>query len=132
MQIEKLQTAYQDLYSYAIDLEEYVLTVDTNSRKKNLIVTGIPDILNETSDTLINRLYGIFQPYVDILDRCDFDVAYRLGSPSRNPKRSRPMVVKFFCESIRNLISQIRFNLEDDDDNAKIYLNEDLSKILID
>lgn len=129
-QIDKLQSAYQELYSYAVDLEDHILSVDTNSRKKNLIVTGIPEVLNENSDILINKLYGIFQPYLDILDRCDFDVAYRLGTPPKNHKKNRPIVVKFFCESIRNLVSQIRFNLEDDDETARIYLNDNLPKIL--
>lgn len=131
-QMEKLQTAYHDIYSYACDLEDHILAVDQNTRKRNLIVTGIPEVVNENSDTLIAKLYGIFQPYIDILDRSDFDVAYRLGDVNRNPRKGRPIVVKFFCEAVRNLVSQIRFNLDDDESTSKIYLNEDLPKILND
>lgn len=132
VQMDKLQTAYQDIYSYACDLEDHILTVDQNTRKKNLIVSGIPEVLNENSDTLIAKLYGIFQPYIDILDRSDFDVAYRLGDAHRKSKKGRPIVVKFFCEAIRNLVSQIRFNFDDDESTSKIYLNEDLPKTLND
>lgn len=90
---------------------------------------------NENLITLILRLYKFFSQYVDTLDRDDFDTAYRLGDagPRKGKKpRSRPIVVKFFRESVRNQISQIRFDLDDDSAKKKIYVNDDLPKVIND
>lgn len=51
--IDKLQDAYTEILNYAADLEESILSLDTNSRKKNLIITGISEVPNENSITLI-------------------------------------------------------------------------------
>lgn len=130
--LDDLGTAYQDLITYTTDLEEHFLTVDSYSHKKNLIVTGIQEVPNETSDTLIGQMLATFSDYVDTLSRDDFDVAYRIGSPTRGKKTSRPILVKFTRESVRNEISRIRFALDDDDATKQIYLNEDLPKALND
>lgn len=131
--INKLQDAYSELMDYTSDLEEYVLSLDINSRKKNLIITGVNEVPNENTTTLIIRLYNFFSQYVDTLEREDFDTAYRIGTKSSGKKpRSRPIVVKFFREATRNQISQIRFDLDDEVANRKVYVNEDLPKIIND
>lgn len=137
--INKLQEAYSDIVDYAADLEESILSLDTNSRKKNLIITGINEVPNENPVTLILRLYKFFSQYVDTLEREDFDTAYRLGDPinrrgkkQKQKQRSRPIVVKFFRESVRNQISQVRFDLDDDASKKKIYVNDDHPKAIND
>lgn len=131
--IDKLQDAYSELMDYTSDLEEYVLYLDINSRKKNLIVTGVNEVPNENTTTLIIRLYNFFSQYVDTLEREDFDTANRIGTKFHGKKtRSTPIVVKFFRESTRNQISQIRFDLNDALGNNKIYVNDDLPKVVND
>lgn len=46
-----------------------------NSGKKNLIITGVNEVPNENTSTLIIRLYNFFSQYVDTLERDDFDTA---------------------------------------------------------
>lgn len=91
-----------------------VLSIDVNTRKKNLIITGIAESPNETSQTLISSLYGIFIHYIDTLEEEDFDLAFRLGLTIRNRKNPRPILVKMHRESVRNSINQVRFDLEDE------------------
>lgn len=126
-----LENAYQELYSYTADLEEHILTVDANTRKRNIIVSGIAESPNETSSSLVAHLHGLFVQYVDTLLLEDFDSAYRLGSV-KGKKHNRPLVVKFISEAKRNKVSRIRFNLEDDENTKNVYLNEDLPKTLND
>lgn len=52
-----------------------------------------------------------------------------LGLPSCS---KRPSHVKVTCESIRNEISDIRFNLDGNQDTKQVYLNEDLPQVLND
>lgn len=124
--IEKLSSAYQDLHDYASDLEEYILSVDVSSQKKNLIITGLDENLNETSETIIVRLSN----YVDTLVRSDFDLNYRIGVPPKNRNKGRPILVKMNGESARNTIAQVKFQLDDEAVNKNIYLNDDLPKVL--
>lgn len=128
--IDKLSAAYQDLQDYTADLEDYILSVDVSSRKKNLIITGLDENLNETSETIIVRLFGIFSNYVDTLERSDFDLAYRIGKPPKNRNKGRPILVKMHRENARNAIAQVKFQLDDEAVNKNVYLNDDLPKVI--
>lgn len=113
--------------SYAEDLEDYILTLDSATRKRNLIISGLSEAKGETPDTLPLTVYKFIQPYVNILELSDIDCAYRLG---RKDGKSRPILCKFIKESMRNSVAAIRNNLNEEDSQQKIYLNDDLPQLL--
>lgn len=127
--IARLRLNHADLLSYTHDLEEYLITLDTNARKKNLIVSGFDESLNETPEVLIIKLTQFFSTYVDTLEMSDIETAFRLGVKPKNNKDPRSLLVKFHSESMRNKVSQIRLGLDDDNSKRKVYLNDDLPKV---
>lgn len=78
--ISELQSANGELREFSNALQESIINVDLVSRKKNLVITGVQEVLNESSDILCAYLYDMFVEYVDTLELSDFDLAYRLGS----------------------------------------------------
>lgn len=127
--ISRLKVDHNDLLSYTRDLEEYLITLDTNARKKNLIVSGFDESLNETPEVLVIKLTQFFSAYVDTLEMSDIETAFRLGVKPKNNNNPRSLLVKFHNESMRNKVSQIRLGLDDDNSKRKVYLNDDLPKI---
>lgn len=108
-------------------------------RKKHLILTGIPEDDSEqksvadtsegetdqfaTHRVALKTLASIH----DVLIFDDIDCAYRIGRKGAKP---RPILVKFCCESVRDLVNKKRFHLKDCDDTKATYINDDLpSKI---
>lgn len=127
--IARMKNDHSDLLSYTHDLEEYLITLDTNIRKKNLMVSGFDESLNETSEVLIIKLTQFFSTYVDTLEMSDIETAFRLGAKPKTNRNPRPLLVKFHSEAMRNKVSQIRLGLDDDNSTRKVYLNDDLPKI---
>lgn len=125
-----LQQSYADLFDYTHDLEEYVLSIDVNIRKKNLIVSGIAESPNETSQSLISSLHEIFVEYIDTLEEDDFDLAFRLGLVVKNQKNPRPILVKVHKESVRNSIIQMKYDEDDESAYKNMFVNDDLPKIM--
>lgn len=130
--ISDLQTANGELREFSNALQESVINIDLASRKKNLVITGVQEVLNESSDILCAYLYDMFVEYVDTLEITDFDMAYRLGSAGAFRTKPRPILVKFLRESVRDSIAAIRAQLTDEDTDDRIYLNSDLPKSLSD
>lgn len=64
--------------SYAEDLEDYILNLDSAIRKKNLVISGLSDDKKETTDSLLLRCYNFLQQYVETLEFSDVDCAYQL------------------------------------------------------
>lgn len=110
--------------AYAEDLEDYILTLDSATRKRNLIISGLGEDKGESPDTLPLVVYKFVQPYVEL---SDIDCAYRLG---KKDGKSRPVLCKFVKEKVRNTVASIRTNLNEEDNQAKIYLNDDLPQLL--
>lgn len=122
-----LEAEIREIKEYAAELEDYILQLDSASRKKNLVITGLSEAKGESTDFLVLRVFNFFQPYVSTLDTTDIDCAYRLGKKSA---KSRPIVCKFVCEKTRNEVYAIRSELNDDASTTKVYLNEDLPQII--
>lgn len=122
-----LETEIREIKEYATELEDYILQLDSASRKKNLVITGLSESKGESADFLALRVFNFFQPYVSTLDTTDIDCTYRLGKKS---SKSRPIICKFVCEKTRNEVYSIRNELSDDASTTKVYLNEDLPQII--
>lgn len=128
--IQDLQFANGELREFSNALQESIINVDLASRKKNLVITGIQEVLNESSEILCAYLYDMFVEFIDTLELSDFDLAYRIGSPGAFRSRPRPILVKFVRESVRDSIAAIRAQLSDEDTNDRVFVNNDLPKTL--
>lgn len=113
--------------AYAADLEEYILSLDSATRKRNLVISGLSEGKKETTDSLLILVYNFIQPYIETFELDDIDIVYRLGRPTG---RSRPILCKFVREKTRNDVAAIRPSLSDDDSEKRIYLNDDLPQLI--
>lgn len=125
--LSDLEKENSELKSYSEELEDYILTLDSTTRKRNLIISGLGEGNDENAETLPLLIYNFFQPYIDTLETADIDCAYRLGQPGT---RARPILCKFAKESIQNETASARNILKDEDSNTKVYLNDDLPQLL--
>lgn len=140
----KLQRDHSDLVKYTSFLEEYCLDLDTKSRKKHLILTGIaetqaenkpgkgPTIDGEENEMEVEEsnynptngvALSVLQSIHETLTYEDIDVAYRVGKRGLGP---RPILIKFAREQVRNEVNRKRTNLKDSDETKSSFLNEDL------
>lgn len=147
----KLQRDHSDLVKYTCFLEEYCLDLDTKSRKKHLILTGVAETQEEnkpgrvplsgdenenendmeTEESSFNPTLGValsvLQSIQETLTYEDIDVAYQVGHKGSG---TRPILIKFAREHIRNEVNRKRILLKDSDETKTTFLNEDLpSKI---
>lgn len=144
----RLESNYTSLCNYTKSLEDYCLELDLGSRKKHLLLTGIPETEEEdrgaaraasndnendppdnegeggspnpTHELVLTTLSNIH----DTILFDDIDVTYRIGrKKGPNP---RPILVKFVRESLRNEISKKRRLLRGSDETHGTFINEDL------
>lgn len=127
--IASLEAENKEIRNYASDLEEYVLNLDSATRKRNLVISGLGETKGETPSTLLIRIYKFLMTYVDTLELSDIDCVYRLG---KQGGRNRPILCKFVKEKVRNAVASIKMNLNDEDADKKIYLNDDLPQLIKD
>lgn len=125
--IERLERENQEIRDYAADIEEYVLQVDSSSRKRNIVISGIAENKGENSDSLVLCVYKYLQPYLETLGIEDIDCAFRLG---KKTGKARPILCKFTKEKTRNDIYAIRTALNDTEATTKVYLNDDLPQLI--
>lgn len=125
--IERLERENQEIRDYAADIEEYVLQVDSSSRKRNIVISGLGENKGENSDSLVMRVFKYLQPYLETLGIEDIDCAYRLG---KKTGKARPILCKFAKEKTRNDIYAIRSALNDTESTTKVYLNDDLPQLI--
>lgn len=127
--IASLEAENREIKTYASDLEEYVLNLDSTTRKRNLVISGLNETKGETTDSLLLRVFKFLMSYVEFLELSDIDCVYRLG---KRGGRSRPILCKFVKEKTRNDVAAIKMNLNDEDSEKKIYLNDDLPQLIND
>lgn len=127
--ISALEAENKEIRNYASDLEEYVLNLDSATRKRNLVISGLGETKGETPSTLLIRVFKFLMTYVESLELADFDCVYRLG---KQGGRNRPILCKFVKEKVRNTVASIKMNLNDEDSEKKIYLNDDLPQLIND
>lgn len=90
--IDKLERENHEIRDYAADIEEYVLQLDSSTRKRNIVISGLGENKGETSDSLVMRVFKFLQPYLETLGIGDLDCAYRLG---KKMGKTRPILCKF-------------------------------------
>lgn len=66
--------------------------MDSATRKRNLVITGMDEVKGESSDSLLIRVVKFLMTYVETLELSDIDCVYRLGKKSG---RNRPILCKF-------------------------------------
>lgn len=142
--LSNLQNSHNSLGHYTEVLEALCLELDTNSRRKHLILTGIPESKSEKSvgnenndenstvetpmeestfDPCHAVAFETLSSIMDTLTQEDIDVAYRMGRKGTQP---RPILIKFARESVRNEVNKRRFQLKEVDATKSAYLNPDL------
>ncbi|CAL8134490.1 unnamed protein product [Orchesella dallaii] len=82
----------------------------------NLIVSGIVEKASETNENLRQIVDAFITRICN--KNIGFDTIYRIDSKNMS---NRPVRVRFFCHSDRNMVYQSTENLPDD-----LYINEDL------
>lgn len=126
--LTRVEAENRELKAYAEELEDLILNLDSATRKRNFVITGLAESNDERSDSLILLVYNYLQTFVETLDISDFDCAYRLGKRSN---KTRPILCKLVKESVRNDICSVRNSLNDEDSETKVYLNDDLPQLMI-
>lgn len=125
--IEILERENREIRDYASDIEEYVLQVDSSTRKKNIVISGLSETKKESTESLIMLVFKYLHPYLETLEIGDIDTAYRLGKKSA---RTRPILCKFTKEKTRNDLYAIRSALNDSETPTKVFLNDDLPQLI--
>lgn len=127
--IATLEAENKEIKTFASDLEDYVLNLDSSTRKRNLVISGMSESKGESPDSLLIRVFKFLMAYVNTLELSDIDCVYRLG---KQGGRNRPILCKFVKEKVRNAVAAIKMNLNDEDAEKKIYLNDDLPQLIND
>ena len=118
LETEESRSAYQ-----MNRLDEKVDRVDTHSRRKNLILEGVPEVgANEDVGKTIWNMFVQLNIYTGI----DFDACYRQGNFSAN--RTRPIVISFMKQTDRDMVYSSRMNLRKTMSYKQVWIIEDLGQ----
>ena len=96
--------------------------LETHSRKNNLILEGIPEVENETSEKSEELVKDVFKNTLHVNDDMDLAAVHRYGPESED--RPRPIVVSFQYPRDRRSIWKKRTNLK----GSNYVLQESVSK----
>ncbi|CAF1531172.1 unnamed protein product [Didymodactylos carnosus] len=128
-QIEKLQLTVDELDNTATELYEYVDQLEMRyneleqyNKRKNLIIHGIPETLNEHTDKIA---MDIAKWIGHSLDEKSIYASHRL--PTSNKNIPRPIVVGFLRYSDRQAIIKNRQKLRTHQRYKNVFINEHLS-----
>lgn len=105
-------------------LESRIRDLELNSRRNNLIITGIPEAVTNLYDWLDNLGKVLIEEIPDV------EIIHRLGKQRENANRPRPALVRFVRKSQRDAFWRERFNLNDRKKGGRagfnnIFLEED-------
>ena len=117
MENEDKRTQYQ-VKKTEVKLEK----LETASKKKNLVIEGIPEVDGSVED--VEKTLGKLFDRLQIKQRVNFDACYRLGA--YNNRRDRPILVCFEKMADRDLIYNRRMELRRTPELKQIWINEDI------
>ena len=110
-----------------VTLEHENDNVEQYSRRANLRVCGIPEAnAGEDTDTIVLAVFNDKLGMEPPLQPSDLERSHRLGRKAddgQGPSRTRPIIVRFGSERVRDTVYRARTRLKGHD----IYINEDLT-----
>ena len=99
--------------------------IETASKKKNLLIDGIPEVADRRED--VEKTVGDLFDQLSVREGINFDACFRVGPFIKH--RVRPILVAFERQSDRDLIYEKRFDLKRTKDYQKIWVNEDMGAL---
>lgn len=131
--INALETDMKCLKTYARELEDYCISLDTTIRNHHVLITGVTEYADETVNLVAFRILQACFPEIDVTD---IDYCYRIGfNPINNPvgrKKNRPILVKLMREDHRRIIFQNKNALKETEEYGNVYINDDLPQVVND
>ena len=99
--------------------------LETASKKKNLLVEGIPEKADrkEVAENTIGELFD----QIGVDKGINFDACFRLGPYNKN--KARPILISFERQTDRDMIYSRRFELKKTKDFQRVWLNEDMGPL---
>ena len=128
-------TRINELEQKVHTLESAIDCQEQYSRRQNLRINGIPETGDtEDATTAVLNLVNTTMAIKPQLQRHTIVKCHRLGPKMdrRGDQQTRPIIVKFSNESIRDDVLRARFVLKEHNakhNDRRIYLNEDLTGI---
>ena len=107
------------------ELESKVDKIETSTKRKNLIIEGVPEIegRNENVEKSIFVLFDQLQVHKGI----NYEGCYRMGPYIKS--RTRPIMVSFERQADRDAIYAKRFELKRTQSFQNVWINEDLGAL---
>ena len=106
-------------------LEDKVDRLETSTKKRNLIVEGIPESEGRKED--VEKVIGNLFDQLAVGRGINFDACFRMGPYTKG--RPRPIFLTFEKLSDRNLVYAKRMDLRRTADFQRVWINEDLGNI---
>lgn len=127
----KLEAELTSLRKYAIELENYCISLDNIVRKHHLLLAGVCETKGESVSLAAYRVLQVCFPEIHI---SDIDYCYRIGTQGKQTGKDkspvRPIIVKLVREEHRRLIYKNRQILRQSDTYSKVFINEDLPQVV--
>lgn len=95
--------------------------IDKEVRKKNLVISGLTEELNEN---LYTRSVTVLKSICDAIQQEDIDCVYRVGTPTTG--KTREVIVELFSKYVKESVLKGRKKLRDNESTRNIWINEDL------
>ena len=115
--VDHLETEVASMKEANKELSEKLLEYQTESRRDNIIITGLKEKPHETPEKAAQDLLQ----RIDITN-CEFQKCHRIGKPRTNPQaQSRPLVIRLLKHTDKIRIMKNRNKLA----KTSIYINDD-------
>ena len=99
--------------------------LETNTKKKNLILEGVPELQQrDVRENLQDTICAIFAE-MGISKPIDYDLAYRIGNYAG--KAPRPILISFIRQDDRNMIYANRLQLRKTRNFQRVWVSEDVT-----
>lgn len=120
IKIGKLQAGMRRTEYGQDALEQY-------TRRENLRITGLPEVEDESTDTLIESVKSLGEAIAVNISDSDVSAIHRLGRRTQN--KCRQVIVRFTNRNVRNRFLAARKKLKDSERFKRIYMSEDLTQL---
>ena len=111
---------------YQVNLaDEKIDRIETFTKKKNLILEGIPEV--QGGKEIVEKTMCTMFDQLAVNNGINFEACYRVGP--FNKHRTRPILVTFEKQSDRDMIYAKRMDLKRTADFQRVWINEDLGAI---